>query len=773
MTPRFANRLTAIILLLLAAILPATGQVRLDGTLGPSGPLTGPNYSIPDTVGRTVGNNLFHSFSQFNLATGESATFSGPANIRNVISRVTGGSPSSIDGTIYCAIDGANFFFINPFGVIFGPNAQVNVSGSLVVSTADYVKLADGGRFDARNPANDILTVAPVSAFGFLGPAAAGIQINGPPPDQPASAPIQLSEGKTLALIGGDIRIANTTISAPAGRAAFVSIASAGELAFDADDLSSPVDTRVFSRLANLTLTDYTMVDVSGNGGGRLILQGDNVTAENQTYLMTMTYGDGMGLGADIQARTSIRFLQSFIYGMTWSDGDSGDIKLTAPLIQLDGQGGGAGVCIGTYGTGRAGDIFITADSLRLINGGNMDSSTGSPSDGGNINVTARTVTLDGQGNVAWITSVAYDQGKAGTISIQTESLTIDNNAFIMTDTYQLGDGGRIAIETGTLRIGELGEISSSTHSSGQGGSITITADSLAIDGHGFVNRPIGISARGSQDGNGGDITIRAGLLTLQNNAQITTSTTGSPFSTGDAGNIDIHVRDLTLDSNSSITSAAGDAFGGTGKAGSIAIRADNAILIQNNAAVSVAAAYNDGGNIYLSAGTQIRLDHGLISAAAYGDGGNVYLTTTELVYLFYSQILAKSITGNGGNITIDPQFVILDHSSLVASAILGHGGNITIVCDYFLQQNSTIDVSSEFGVEGSVSIAAPSLELKGNIIALPADLLDPRMLLLPNCSERAPGGTSSFFLRGRGGAPSDPNLLLPLLPRVGGDNGK
>jgi large exoprotein involved in heme utilization and adhesion len=82
---------------------------------------------------------------------------------------VTGGSPSTIDGTINCSIAGANFFFINPFGVMFGPNAQVNVSGAFAVTTADYVKLGNGGRFDARNPANDVLTAAPVTAFGFLG----------------------------------------------------------------------------------------------------------------------------------------------------------------------------------------------------------------------------------------------------------------------------------------------------------------------------------------------------------------------------------------------------------------------------------------------------------------------------------------------------------------------------------------------------------------------------------------------------------------------------
>src|SRR5882724_2860039 len=75
-------------------------QITLDGSLGPRGALTGPNYTIRDSVGQIRGPNLFHSFGQFNLFRGESATFTGPNTIANIIGRVTGGSPSSIDGTI-------------------------------------------------------------------------------------------------------------------------------------------------------------------------------------------------------------------------------------------------------------------------------------------------------------------------------------------------------------------------------------------------------------------------------------------------------------------------------------------------------------------------------------------------------------------------------------------------------------------------------------------------------------------------------------------------
>ena len=157
----------------LLALNPAShclaGAVVTDGTVGTTGALSGPNFAVTSSLGRQVGPNLFHSFRTFNLSAGEVATFSGPTNVGNVIARVTGGS-SSIDGGIQCTIPGANFYLINPKGVVFGPNATLDVGGSFVVTTADYLKHADGSHFDATHPASSTLTSAAPSAFGFLAP---------------------------------------------------------------------------------------------------------------------------------------------------------------------------------------------------------------------------------------------------------------------------------------------------------------------------------------------------------------------------------------------------------------------------------------------------------------------------------------------------------------------------------------------------------------------------------------------------------------------------
>src|SRR4051812_19721586 len=105
---------------LLLVTLPTSfsaGQIATDGTVGPAKFLQGPNFAIGSGLGRQVGKNLFHSFSTFNIKQGETATFSGPGNVGNVIARVTGGQPSAIAGTLGCSIPDANLYLVNPAGV--------------------------------------------------------------------------------------------------------------------------------------------------------------------------------------------------------------------------------------------------------------------------------------------------------------------------------------------------------------------------------------------------------------------------------------------------------------------------------------------------------------------------------------------------------------------------------------------------------------------------------------------------------------------------------
>lgn len=165
------------------------------------------NHVYRITGGTRVGTNLFHSFNSLSIGAGDTANFLNTAvngslpPTSNILGRVTGGNVSNIFGTIQTTgFENANLFLINPAGFLFGPNATVNVGGLVTFTSAEYIKLADGGRFNA-NPMTtpDILSVAPIAAFGFLGAKPGGIKVEG--------SQFSVTQGAGISLIGGDITI--------------------------------------------------------------------------------------------------------------------------------------------------------------------------------------------------------------------------------------------------------------------------------------------------------------------------------------------------------------------------------------------------------------------------------------------------------------------------------------------------------------------------------------------------------------------------------------
>lgn len=149
-------------------------QITPDATLGNERSVVTPNIIInglpSDRIdgGAIRGSNLFHSFSEFNIGNGRGAYFTNPNGNQNILSRVTGNNLSNILGTLGVTGGNTNLFFINPNGIVFEPNATLDVQGSFVATTANAIEFGENGFFSATasNLPSALLTVNP-SAFLF------------------------------------------------------------------------------------------------------------------------------------------------------------------------------------------------------------------------------------------------------------------------------------------------------------------------------------------------------------------------------------------------------------------------------------------------------------------------------------------------------------------------------------------------------------------------------------------------------------------------------
>jgi filamentous hemagglutinin family protein len=193
-------------------------QITPDATLGTENSIVTPNVNIgglpADRIdgGAVRGANLFHSFSDFNVGEGLRVYFGNPAGIENILSRVTGNNVSNILGTL--GVDGAaNLFLLNPNGIIFGPNAQLDIAGSFVASTANSVVFGNGIEFSATNPqAPPLLTIS----------VPLGLQYGTQPPQAIENAG-NLTVGQNLLLSAGTVT-STGQLSAPVGQVAVAGV---------------------------------------------------------------------------------------------------------------------------------------------------------------------------------------------------------------------------------------------------------------------------------------------------------------------------------------------------------------------------------------------------------------------------------------------------------------------------------------------------------------------------------------------------------------------
>ena len=731
----------------------ASADVVTDGTVGDGLTLAGPIFNVAADLGRRAGPNLFHSFQRFGLSQGERAVFSGPSGIANIISRVTGGVVSDIDGTIQSTIDNANFFLVNPAGIVFGPNAALDVLGAFEVGTADFIAFDDGSRYFADPSNGGSFSVGTPASFGFLGAAANRLRI--------VDATLAVPAGQTLSLAAGDIDIEGSRLLAPGGTASFTVPKTPGDSTTAG---GSPPGT--------ITISNGSIIDVRGGDsepagdiqivggqvtfdfsraaagartgdGGHIDIQTDALVLQNRGSIDVDSLGDGRGGAIAVTAKT-VTVNTGIISARAFGMGDGGTISLNVTeRIEVDGTGitnrSRITAASERDAAGNGGDIRLDSPAITLIDRGIVEASARGGGDGGSIDIHADNLTLSGGGIFGNAEQGAI--GAGGSIRLVADAILLNRTGKISADTFTDNDAGDISIETKTLTIdGKMegvnffgsfftGIASSTLGGLGSAGALSIQADDVVVRSGGVL------SSSTFGPGNARSITIDAtnrvvvggGPPLTNRKGQIKPARVSSRVASGASGNagtIAINANDVQLADAGAITVAAD----GLGAGGNITINA-NSISIDGIAAQDATAGFegtvltgisssttnrNGGaaGDIALTADRVDVLSGDITSSTAgRGNGGAIVITAAEHIRIdgnadkdrtkLQSETAIGS-TGAGGQILLTaPRVEVANRGKVsVAADGSGKGGAVVIDADTIL-----IDGGGIFSVVGPKGI--------------------------------------------------------------------
>ncbi|MEM9175354.1 MAG: filamentous hemagglutinin N-terminal domain-containing protein [Myxococcota bacterium] len=765
----------------------AQASIALDDTLPgvTAGDLTGPDFVIDETHGSTVGNNQFHSFERFGLESGESATFDGPATTERFISRVTGGEVSRLRGPIRTTVDGADFYLLNPSGVVVGEGGALDVRGDVTFSTADEVVLGGGaGVFSATAPLSSVLSSTPVTSFGFLSASPAPIEIRNAQLESRFEDDNALL-GHDLALIGGDIEIrgsglANelTYLYSRGGQITLASVGGPGSVSItpgagpgeQTEVAVSPGTTRgdifIGDRAAVISggpPPDVTFCVLSegcqfANGSGDIRVFGDDLTLDGgELRAITVTNRDAGMIDVDLTGDLVMRgttpttpSLISALSGLQIGD-EEGFLRFTQVFPFAEGElrvvtetsfPGNEVTRVTFPGTGNAGDIVVRAANISLSGLSEITSNATFGGDAGAITLSAPdgTIAIDAtgrSGEFGSIVSNARDDsdvpagGDGGAITITADTFRLDNDARVLSEVRNGGDGGDITIEVAHLRTTNDGRIDSSTRGSGSGGSIRITA-SEDVRFEGQI-----------------DPTTFPGVSTLS-----------QPEATGDAGQIQITTPALRLRDGARITTTAL----GAGDAGTIDVRAASVEL--EGSRITAEANTGEGGDIYVNGGPVTVDPDGGLSVDRPPDvspGGLLLLTDSEI-----STSVSDGL-GGGGDLALAATSVVLVNSQILAEAVGGNGGNIRIEASSLVRdETSDINADSALAEDGREDFTSPEVVIRVERPDLPAQIQDATAFLRDACAARDGGAVASLVIQRHSGlapAPAGPLALATPVP--------
>jgi filamentous hemagglutinin family protein len=711
--------------------------------------------------GTQINANLFHSFQQLGLTTGEIANFWVNPDVANVLTRVTGGQASVIDGLLQVrGGNHPNLFVLNPAGVLLSPNARLNLAGSFSVSTASGLAFGDGV-FNAIGGNDYSALVGDPSGYVFLGNE--GVLLN--------EADLVVNPGESITLAGNTV-VNTGTLDASEGTVSIVAVPEAGliqisqtglilSLAIPTDQLQGRVNTGITPLdLPELlagewngeattvkTLADGTVVlnsgdpanadpgaitatgtvDVSGRNGGQVVFWGEDIALPAGLIDISGTVGGELGVYAQDELTLG-----------TEVNAAGGGHALFDPVTFTVGAAEAATL----VSTLAGGDATVEAAETINVNGA-IDSSSQqrrntltfqdeNRDNNLTINLNAlitlgRRQTLTGQGTT--INVNVTDPGIVqNAVALAATGATVNLGA----GTYQEGAEVRLSrdiILTGAgagntqldgntahrvLRVnrGVTAQLNDLTLTQGQsrlGGGI-YNQGTLILNGSAISNNR---STR-----NGGGIHNNNGEVTLIN-SELTDNRANR-----DGGGIFANRGTLTLDNSSVSGNQAGRDGGG--------IRSNNAVLTVDGSTISNNQA-RFGGGLYTNRGT-LTLDNSQISNnQANRDGGGIR-SNRSLLTVNQSQISGNQANRDGGALRSNGNTVTLNRVEISGNSAGRNGGGV-----YANQTTLTFDSST---------VASNEAQLGGGIYNNRGTVTAINSTLSGNDADRSGGG--AYSNRGR-----------------------
>ena len=719
-------------------------QIVPDRTLG-----TENSRTVSDTInnlpsdriegGATRSVNLFHSFREFNVGEGRGAYFANPNGIANIFTRVTGSNPSNILGTL--GVQGnANLFFLNPQGIIFGPNARLDLRGSFIGSSADSIVFNNGFEFSSAK-SNTVPLLAINIPVGLRLRENPGTIVNssqaiGPTPTLPpltVEIPISnklglaVDPGQTLGLIGGDIQLQGGNLTAYSGQILLGSVKSPGLVQFEPTALGLNLNYSNIQNFGNIEMNG-AFINTSGLGGGKIDIRGGNITL-NGSGIYGLTLGNIDGRGIDINAQNLRVDKGSQIFTPTLGEGKGSDINLhvtdSVEAIGLGIEGYqriysqyvASGTLnpfdpqivlnAGTVGSGASGDINIDTGRLLLRDGLVGGSTTFSSGNGGNMTFRANTIEI--VSSVLSNGTTRGSTGQGGSITVDAQRLIMRDGSNLVTISRSDGASGNIAIKT--------------KESVKLSGSLPGSTAQTAIGANSF-------------DGNGkaGDITIDTKRLTVSDGAVITLSTGaiigGVVFSTsgGPGGSLTVRASESievsgvsgALGTADFAPSSLGTQTTTSGRGGDIRLFTP-LLAVRNGGNVSAASlSGSDAGDITINA------DRAEVQGMASNGG---FRSRIEASVGSANAVVNPNATGNAGSLNLNiNQLIIRDGATVNVQALgTGRAGNINVVANSIaLDNKASIDGTTVSGTGANINLRSRSIQLRrGSRITTDAGISD------------------------------------------------